>query len=87
MQFYYTYVLLSLKDYKFYIGFSADLVQRVKDHQRGNNTSTAKRLPLVLIFYEAFLSKEDALRREAYFKTNKGKTTLRQMLRSYLAKK
>ena len=85
MHFYYTYVLLSLKDQKFYIGFSTDLVGRVKDHQRGHNTSTAERLPLVLIFYEAFLSKHDALRREQYFKTNKGKTTLKQMLRDYLA--
>ncbi|MBI4276564.1 GIY-YIG nuclease family protein [Candidatus Uhrbacteria bacterium] len=85
MKFYYTYVLLSLRDKKFYIGFTTDLVQRVRDHQRGNNVSTAKRLPCILIFYEAFLSKKDALRRERYFKTNKGKTTLRQMLREYLA--
>jgi len=43
-------------------------------------------LPLRLIYFEAFLDKEDALRRESYFKTTKGKTTLRMMIREYLEK-
>lgn len=36
---------------------------------------------LNLFFYEAFLAKEDAIRREDYLKTTKGKSTLRMMLR------
>jgi len=83
MKFYYVYVLLSLKDWKFYIGFTNNLKRRFREHQRGENISTSKRLPVRLIFYEAFLSKDDAQRRERYFKTAKGKTTLRQMLRDY----
>jgi len=39
-----------------------------------------ERLPFHLVFYEAFLSKEDAKRREGYFKTNKGKKALKLML-------
>lgn len=79
---YYTYVLLSFKDRKMYIGFTSDLKRRVKEHQEGKNISTAKRLPIKLIYYEAHFSKEDAKRREKYFKTNKGKSTLKQMLRT-----
>jgi len=79
--------LLSLKDKNFYIGFTNDLKRRLTEHQRGENISTAKRLPVRLIFYEAFLAKEDARRREKYFKTTKGKTTLRQMLKEYLKNK
>jgi len=82
--FYYTYILLSLKDNKFYIGFSTKVFERFDDHNKGKNTSTAKRGPFKLMYYEAFLSKTDALRREAYFKTTKGKVTIRQMLREYL---
>ena len=85
-QFYFTYVLLSLKDFKFYIGYTNDVERRFLEHEIGENISTSKRRPLVLIYYEAFLAKEDAMRREQYFKTTKGKVTLRQMLRSYLAK-
>lgn len=54
-------------------------------HQRGKNTSTAKRLPLELVYFEGHLSKNDALRRERYFKTNKGKVTLRQMIKETLS--
>ena len=35
-----------------------------------------------LVFYEAFISKEDALRREEYFKTTKGKKSLRLIVRN-----
>ena len=81
---YYVYVLLSLKDRKFYIGFSGDLKRRLKEHQAGKNISTKSRLPLKLLYYEAHLSKSDVLRRESYFKTTKGKSSLRQMLRDSL---
>ncbi|MFH0779683.1 MAG: GIY-YIG nuclease family protein [Parcubacteria group bacterium] len=83
-KFFYVYVLLSLKDKKFYIGFTNDVERRLLEHQRGENVSTAKRLPVALIYFEAFQSKKDALRRESYFKTSKGKTTLRQMIRENL---
>lgn len=83
-QFFYVYVLLSLKDGHFYIGFTNDMERRLKEHNQGKNISTANRLPIRLIYYEAHLSKEDAMRRENYFKTTKGKTTLKQILRESL---
>ncbi|MFC1793950.1 GIY-YIG nuclease family protein [Planctomycetota bacterium] len=81
---FYVYVLISLKDGKFYIGFTNDLKRRLKEHNSGKNISTKSRLPLKLIYYESHLSKTDAVRREKYFKTTKGKSTLRQMLRESL---
>ncbi len=84
MKFHYVYILISLKDNKFYIGYTNDLRRRIQEHNQRKNISTAKRLPVQLIFYEAYPTKADAERRERYFKTDKGKTTLRQMLRGYL---
>ncbi len=81
---YYVYVLLSSKDKKFYIGFTNDLKRRLKEHNSGKNISTKPRSPLELLYYEAHLSKADAMRRERYFKTTKGKSTLKQMLRKSL---
>jgi len=81
---YYVYVLLSLRDNKFYIGFSENIKKRLADHNAGRNTSTKPRRPFKLIYYEAHFSREDAFRREAYFKTTKGKSTLKQMLRTTL---
>ena len=78
---YFTYVLKSLRDGKLYIGYTADLKNIFKEHQSGKCTSTKNRRPFELIFYEAFKDKEDAMRREKYFKTSKGKSALKQMLR------
>jgi len=82
----YVYVLRSKVDGNFYVGFSNDLKKRVADHNAGKNLSTQARKPLELIFYEAFPDKLDALRRERYLKSNKGKTMLKQLLREYLSK-
>jgi putative endonuclease len=85
LKFYFAYVLYSLKDEKFYIGFTGRTPEiRFLEHIEGKNISTAKRRPLELIYYEAHASEEDAKRRETYFKTTKGKTTLKQMLRGTL---
>ncbi len=54
----YVYVLLSLKDEKFYIGLTGDLQRRLKEHNTGKNISTKSRLPLKLLYYEAHLSKK-----------------------------
>jgi len=78
---YYTYVLKSQRDKKLYVGYSSDLKNRLKQHQRGEVESTKHRQPLDLIFYEAFEDKRDAQRREKYFKTEKGKSSLKQMIR------
>ncbi|UCB51504.1 MAG: GIY-YIG nuclease family protein [Candidatus Zixiibacteriota bacterium] len=85
--FYYVYVLRSLRDAKFYIGYTTDLGKRFKEHQEGVVTSTKPRTPFELIFFEAYRNKYDAIRREKYLKTSKGKNTLKQMLKEYLQAK
>ena len=81
---YYTYVLHSMKDNGFYVGFTKDLKQRFEQHQRGEVQSTKNRLPLNLIYYEACLTQEDATRREKYLKTYNGRIFLKKRLKSYL---
>lgn len=78
---YYVYILQSLKDKKFYIGYSENLKRRFAEHQNGEVQSTKPRRPFELIFYEAYKNMADAKRREKYFKTNKGKSSLRMMLK------
>ena len=55
--------------------------RRLAEHEQGRSKSTACRRPFRLLFCEHYVSKSDALRREAYFKTTKGKRVLRLMLR------
>jgi putative endonuclease len=80
---YYTYVLYSDKDKKLYYGYTTDLAQRFEQHRQGGVESTKDRRPLKLIYYESCLHKEDALQREKYFKTYRGRQFLQNRLKSY----
>ena len=80
---YFVYILL-LKNRNLYAGYTDNLKRRLTEHLAGKVKSTNHRRPLKLIYYEAFISKKDAKRREKYFKTTKGKSTLRLMLRETL---
>ncbi|MEI9477282.1 MAG: GIY-YIG nuclease family protein [Deltaproteobacteria bacterium] len=81
---YYTYVLQSMKDRKFYTGFTKNLKLRFERHTKGLVESTKERRPFRLIYYEACLSQDDAIRREKYFKTYHGKMFIKKRLKSYL---
>ena len=81
---YYTYVLHSMKDDKFYFGYTKNLKQRFEQHEKGLVESTKHRRPLKLIYYEACIDRSDATHREKYFKTYHGKMFLRKRLKSYL---
>ena len=78
---FYTYILQSKKDKLLYIGFSEDLKQRILDHDNGLVSATKNRLPLQLIYYEACLNKESALKREKFFKTGYGRRFLKNRLK------
>ena len=86
-QMYYVYVLRSLKDKKLYIGYSENLKRRFLEHQNGDVPSTKPRRPFDLIFYEAYKNMKDAKRREKYFKTDKGMSSLKMMLKEYFSTK
>lgn len=81
----YTYVLLSESPTRFYTGYTADLRQRLRDHHQGRVRWTASRQPVHLVYYEACLRAEDALRRERFLKSGKGKRYLRNRLAAYLS--
>lgn len=65
----YVYVLksLRLKD-KIYIGYTSDLKKRLAEHMMGKNYTTARILPVELVYYEAYKSKMDAQNREQQLK-------------------
>lgn len=82
--FYYTYVIQSLKDKKWYTGCTDDLRKRLKMHNNGKVSITKDRRPFRLIYCEVCLNKEDAYAREKYLKTGMGKRYLRNRLKKFL---
>jgi len=74
--------LLRLNNDTIYTGCSNDLKRRIAEHQRGKVRSTKGSLPALLIYYEAYLNKEDAIARELYLKTGDGRREIRKQLKS-----
>jgi len=83
---YYVYLLVSEADRRFYTGSTPDLKRRFAQHCDAKVNSTKARRPLRLVYYEACLQKDDAIRREKYLKTGMGKRYLRNRLSGYLQK-
>jgi len=86
-QFYFVYVLFSIKDKKHYTSYTKDLKSRLDLHEKGQVTSTRNRRPLILIYFEACLNQQDATHREKYLKSFHGKMFLKNRLKNWYADK
>ncbi len=64
----YVYILKSERDDGYYIGSSRDLKRRKAEHDQGLVEATRHRRPLILIYYEAYSTKERAQERERKLK-------------------
>lgn len=80
----FTYVyILENKNNDLYTGVSDRLRERLQEHNGGKTYSTKNKGPWKIIFYEAYLDKKDAMRREKYLKTSQGSRLLKRMLKEY----
>ena len=77
---YYVYILQSRRDNGYYIGYTADLKQRLKEHNSGKTRSLRHRLPLDLIYVEEFDSKRDAKVREGQIKSWRGGEAFKRLI-------
>ena len=81
---YFVYVLLSHKDSRYYIGFTERLEIRIAQHMMGKVMATRNRLPLQLIYYEAYVDRRDAKGREKFLKGGAGNIYIRKQLAHFL---
>ena len=81
---FYTYVLKSKLDGRFYTGFTSDLEKRLREHNLEKVNSTKRRIPFEIIYFEFCLNMEDAAHREKYLKTTYGKRYIRNRIKNYL---
>ncbi|QNN41359.1 GIY-YIG nuclease family protein [Pedobacter roseus] len=75
---FYSYILKSEKDGKYYYGSTENLEIRLIKHNRGDVKSTKARRPLTIHFFEEFNSRSEAFKREQYYKTVNGYIYLKQ---------
>ncbi len=65
---YHVYFLKSKKKDIFYVGYTKNIEQRLKEHNFGLVEYTKKYMPWDIIYYESFISLEDAKMREKSLK-------------------
>lgn len=81
---FYVYILFSLKDGKFYIGFINNLKRRLLEHANGKVNATRHRTPVKLIHYEYFINRKDAETRERFLKSGYGRKQFKETLKNTL---
>ena len=77
---FYTYILESQIDGSFYIGYTANLDQRLIYHNSGRGRYTRKKMPWDLVYQEEFQTKREALQRERYLKRMKSHAFLKDLI-------
>lgn len=82
---YYVYLLQSLKNNSLYIGCTSDLKKRIIKHNQNKSYYTKKYSPWKIIYFEGYISKDDAYNREKSLKLHKqGLRRLKERLRNSL---
>ena len=79
--YYYVYIIQSLKDLnRFYTGFSEELNARLKAHNQGKDSHTAKHKPWKIKTAIAFTDRDKALNFERYLKSPSGRAFAQKRL-------
>lgn len=74
---YNVYVLKSLRNNKRYVGYTSKSREvRLKEHNTGITKFTSRNLPYILIYYETFDNKKEAIIREKFLKSGHGRKFL-----------
>jgi putative endonuclease len=77
----YVYIIRSLSEpSQTYSGVTADLKQRIADHNAGKSTHTSKYVPWEIEFYAAFPEKQVAYEFERYLKSHSGRAFMNKRL-------
>lgn len=69
---YYTYILFNSITKRYYIGYTPDLRNRLKEHIKGSVKSTKSNLNYKLVWYCAFTQRSQAIDFEQYLKSGSG---------------
>ncbi len=75
-----TYIIQSTTTKRYYIGFTSDIDQRLRQHNLGANRSTRHKGPWKLIYSETYSEKSLAWDRERQIKSYKGGMAFKKLI-------
>ena len=73
---FHVYVLRSTKTGRRYVGSCEDIAERVRRHNSGHSNSTRSGTPWILVHSESFPTRAEAVQRERYYKSGRGRDEL-----------
>jgi putative endonuclease len=76
----YVYIIQSERAARSYVGITTNLNKRLASHNRGATKSTKAWAPWKLVYYDEFSNKEEAVKREKFYKSSSGREFLRTKL-------
>jgi putative endonuclease len=79
---YSVYIIYSQKIDKFYIGFSSNVHERLRKHNRNSKGFSATGRPWGIVYTEAFDNKKKAMCRERQLKNWKNRERLEALIKS-----
>ena len=79
---YYTYIIQSQKNGKFYTGSCQDIQIRIERHNAGATPSTKSGRPWKLVYSENYENNSDALKREREIKSKKSRKYIEFLIAS-----
>jgi len=77
---YYTYVIYSKSLDVIYIGQTSNLDKRLNDHNKGYSKYTSRAADWVLVHFEEFASRGEAMKRERQLKSYRGREFVRTLI-------
>ncbi|WP_396192792.1 GIY-YIG nuclease family protein [Flavobacterium sp.] len=83
---FYTYILYSKYLDVYYKGFTTDILKRLEDHVSGKSKYTSKSKDWIMVYYQLFDSKTDALKEEKRLK-KLNRASIEKIIASFISDK
>ncbi|WP_363152600.1 GIY-YIG nuclease family protein [uncultured Mucilaginibacter sp.] len=77
---FYTYILQSEKNARYYIGHSANIIEILERHNSGKVNATKNKGPWVIVYHERYETKGEANSRELYIKSMKSRVFIEKLI-------
>ncbi len=81
---FYTYIIQSQKNGKYYTGSCSDIDLRIERHNAGATPSTKSGRPWRLVYFETYKTNSEAYRREREIKAKKSRKYIECLIQSAL---
>jgi putative endonuclease len=80
---YFTYIIKSQRNGKYYVGSSDDVQRRLQDHNWSRTPSTKTGIPWKLVYFEKYDTRSEAMTREYEIKAKKSKSYIDFLIQNF----